>query len=193
MAFFQFQDQKVSYELFADAVPEDTLFLHDGALSWLAVADQLKIQYSEQTVTGRLATARWGDSTEFRDLIALMQGLGMSDVHIVATAPAGLVTLLAAVANPELVAKIILVNSSGANELQKLAKVELRSHFSKLHQPVLFLQGVSSSPILVQDVKNLQSYLPSAQFSEVHEDLQTLMGSNPSQFCRILTPLFYSA
>jgi pimeloyl-ACP methyl ester carboxylesterase len=192
MAFFQFQDQKVSYELFAEAVPEDTLLLHDGHTAWHGVSEQLKMNYSDQSVSGRLATALWGDSTAFKDLAALIRGLGMSEVHLLATPQAALVALLAAVATPDLIAKVLLVNSSGANELQKLAHVELRTHFAQLHQPVLLLQGTSQSPLLIQDVKNLQSYLPSSKFMELHEDLQALMTSNPAIFCQTLTGFFYT-
>lgn len=163
MPTFQTNDHKINYELLPRAVPEDTLLIHGNLASnrwWDGTVRELKNRYGAGETAGRLAMAEWlgcGKSSPpisladlsmeslAKNYVALVRGLGLSDVCIVGHSTGGLIALYAVLEAPELFSKILLLDSVGAQGV-RLAP-EMLEAFEKMRDDRDFCATVMASTI----------------------------------------------
>ncbi len=136
MAIFQHREKRVHYDLHGGLVPEDTLFLHGNLASnnwWLPTINQLKVRYKQGGHGGGAAFAEWigcgkssGPQTQddldmfslARDMIALVKGLGLTDVNLVGHSTGGLIALCAMIEAPEIFRRAVLLDPVSAAGVQ---------------------------------------------------------------------------
>jgi len=167
---FQHKNNRLHYELTANGIPEDTLFIHGNLASnrwWYATREVLLGRYSLQHESGGLCLAEWpgcGRSApptvaadlEMKslasDFVALVRGLGMSGVNIVGHSTGGLIGLCALLEAPELFNRAVLLDPVAANGIQ--FGPEMYDAFTKMSKDRAFCESVMLGTIHNVDAKD---------------------------------------
>lgn len=137
MAIFHHQKKTISYDLRLNLLEEDTLFLHGNLASnlwWQPSIDLLTEKYSSHEKYGKACFMEWlgcgkskGGLESKEDLsmpslaadaIALVKGLGLSEVQLVGHSTGGLIALFAMLAEPNLFTKALLLDPVSAEGIQ---------------------------------------------------------------------------
>jgi pimeloyl-ACP methyl ester carboxylesterase len=170
MAVFQHRDKHIHYDLIAGLVPEDTLFLHGNLASnnwWKPTIEELQSRYQEGFSGGAAAFAEWlgcgessGPATEAdldmfslaRDQIALIKGLGLSDVNLVGHSTGGLIALCALLEEPDLFRRVVLLDPVSAQGVH--FDQDMYAAFTRMKEDRAFLETVMAGTVQGCDVND---------------------------------------
>lgn len=179
MPVFHFQDKSLHFEVHRGLVPDDTLFIHGNLASnvwWKPTLKELEKRSVGQNYKGLAITCEWlgcGESSDpktledlemmslGRDYLALLSGMGWSDVNVVGHSTGGTIALCAMSQQPELFKRALLLDPVGAQGIQ-LAP-EMLEAFAKMRVDREFCEAVMASTIQGVDVK-------SALFQKIVDD-----------------------
>lgn len=187
MAIFQHRDKRIHYDLHAGLLPEDTLFLHGNLASnnwWRPTLNQLKHRYKQGAYGGGAAFAEWlgcgkssGPETQedlnmfslARDQIALVQGLGLSDVNLVGHSTGGLIALCMLLEAPQLFKRAVLLDPVSAKGVR--FGPEMYDAFTKMKADKDYCAAVISGTISKCDVNDPLIQQLFADAHGVHEKI----------------------
>lgn len=185
MALFQIGEKQIPCEVYAGALPEDTLLFEDR---WQEVLPLLKATFKNNSLTGSLAVAKDLDLNDPANLveraenyIKLIAALGLTEVCVVgvgATAPLILQVLQSA---PDLFRKVMLLSPD-------LVNLPAKQNFTAIKATVLLAQEPNEDVISHQRAQKLADALPEGIFLG-----RTGVRTNPTKLVELFCDFLYSS
>lgn len=163
MAYFQFGNKQIHYDLYTGVLPEDVLFIHGNLASnrwWQPVLSELRNQYQEESSGGSVLLGEWlgcGKSTGIesvadlemlslaQDYIQLLKGTGLSEVHVVGHSTGALIALAIASLEPSMIKKMVLLDPVSVAGLQ--FGPEMYDAFTKMSEDRAFCEAVMTGTV----------------------------------------------